>query len=105
MPIGQATDNPDMFKTFIVSLFMGLALSTPFAPAAHAQVGAMNEGPAQAALLEMAHLKTGDELNIKVHEGGTITLTPIRPRHAPEKVSAEIVSVMKDYARTMRRLA
>jgi len=58
-----------------------------------------------AALLEMAHLKTGDELNIKVHEGGTITLTPIRPRHAPEKVSAEIVSVMKDYARTMRRLA
>jgi antitoxin component of MazEF toxin-antitoxin module len=58
-----------------------------------------------AALLEMAHLKTGDELNIQVHEGGTITLTPMRPRHAPEKVSAEITSVMKDYARTMRRLA
>ena len=54
MPIGQATDNPGMFKTFIVSLFVGLTLSTPFAPAAHAQAGAMNEGPAQAALLEMA---------------------------------------------------
>ena len=54
MPIAQATDNPSMFKTFIVSLFMGLALSTPFTPAAHAQAGAMNEGPGQAALLEMA---------------------------------------------------
>ena len=54
MPIAQATDNPSMFKTFIVSLFMGLALSTPFTPAAHAQAGAMNEGPGQAVLLEMA---------------------------------------------------
>ena len=54
MPIAQATDNPSMFKTFIVSLFMGLALSTPFTPAAHAQAGAMYEGPGQAALLEMA---------------------------------------------------
>lgn len=57
------------------------------------------------ALLELAHLKSGDELNIQVHEGGTITLTPMRPRHAPEKVSAEVASVMKNYARTMRRLA
>ena len=54
MPIAQATDNPSMFKTFIVSLFVGLTLSTPFTPAAHAQAGAMNEGPGQAALLEMA---------------------------------------------------
>ena len=54
MPIGQATDNPGMFKTFIVSLFVGLTLSTPFTPAAHAQAGAMYEGPGQAVLLEMA---------------------------------------------------
>ena len=33
-----------------------------------------------AALLELAHLKVGDEINVEVHEGGTITLTPIRRR-------------------------
>jgi len=54
MPIGQATDNPGMFKTFIVSLFVGLNLSTLYNPAAIAQVGAMKEGQAQAALLDMA---------------------------------------------------
>lgn len=43
-----------MFKTFIVSLFVGLTLSTPFAPTVHAQSGWIQEGPAQAALLEMA---------------------------------------------------
>ena len=29
-----------------------------------------------AALMELAHLKAGDEVNVEVHEGGTITLTP-----------------------------
>ncbi|NBB79604.1 MAG: hypothetical protein GVY36_09185 [Verrucomicrobia bacterium] len=31
-----------------------------------------------AALMEQAHLKEGDEVNVTVHEGGSITLTPIR---------------------------
>ncbi len=30
------------------------------------------------ALMEYAHLKEGDEVNVTVHEGGTITLTPLR---------------------------
>jgi antitoxin component of MazEF toxin-antitoxin module len=58
-----------------------------------------------AALLELARLKSGDELNVEVHEGGTITLTPLRPRPDPAKVSAEVGDVMRDYARTLRRLA
>ena len=29
-----------------------------------------------AALLELANLKVGDKVNVTVHEGGTITLTP-----------------------------
>ena len=33
-----------------------------------------------AALMEVAHLKAGDDVNVAVHEGGTLTLTPIRPR-------------------------
>lgn len=57
------------------------------------------------ALMELAHLKAGDEVNVEIHEGGTITLTPIRPKPSREDVSAVIKQTMKDYARTMRRLA
>jgi antitoxin component of MazEF toxin-antitoxin module len=58
-----------------------------------------------AALMELAHLKAGDEVNVEVHEGGTITLTPLRPRHSRAEVSKVIKSTMKDYARTMKKLA
>lgn len=57
------------------------------------------------ALMELAHLKIGDELNLEVHEGGTITLTPMRPRPSREQVSGLIKETMKDYARTMKKLA
>ena len=58
-----------------------------------------------AALMELAHLQPGDDVNVEVHEGGTLTLTPIRPRPSREHVSKVIKSTMKDYARTMKRLA
>jgi len=58
-----------------------------------------------AALMELAHLKLGDELNIEVHAGGTLTLTPIRSRPSREEVSRVIKKTMKDYARTMKKLA
>jgi len=58
-----------------------------------------------AALMEMAHLKAGDEVNVEIHGGGTITLTPLRPRPSPQEVSRTIKATMKDYARTMKRLA
>jgi antitoxin component of MazEF toxin-antitoxin module len=58
-----------------------------------------------ATLLELAHLRVGDEVNLEVHEGGTITLTPIRARPSSEDVSRVIKKTMKDYARTMKKLA
>ena len=58
-----------------------------------------------AALMELARLKPGDELNVEIHEGGTLTLTPIRPRPPREQVSKVIKQTMKDYARTMKKLA
>ena len=58
-----------------------------------------------AALMDLAHLKAGDEVNVEVHEGGTITLTPLRPRPSGGEVSKVIKSTMKDYARTMKKLA
>jgi antitoxin component of MazEF toxin-antitoxin module len=58
-----------------------------------------------AALMELAHLKAGDQVNVEVHEGGTITLTPLRPRPDRSEVSRVIKAAMKDYARTMKKLA
>ena len=58
-----------------------------------------------AALMELARLKVGDQVNVTVHEGGAIYLTPVRPVVSPEEVTQSIKTVMKDYARTMKRLA
>jgi len=57
------------------------------------------------ALMELTHLKAGDEVNVEVHSGGTITLTPLKPKASREEVSKVIKSTMKDYARTMKKLA
>lgn len=57
------------------------------------------------ALMDLARLKVGDEVNLEVHGGGTLTVTPLRPRPSPEQVSQVIQSTMTDYARTMKRLA
>jgi antitoxin component of MazEF toxin-antitoxin module len=58
-----------------------------------------------AALLELAHLRAGDQVNVTVHEGGTITLTPLRPKPSPQEVSRAVKATLKNYARTMKRLA
>ena len=58
-----------------------------------------------AALMDLAHLKAGDQVNVEVHEGGTITLTPLRPKPSRTEVSRVIKATMKDYARTMKKLA
>jgi antitoxin component of MazEF toxin-antitoxin module len=58
-----------------------------------------------AALMELARLKVGDQVNVTVHEGGAIYLTPVRPVIEPAQVTASINRVMKDYAGTMKRLA
>ena len=58
-----------------------------------------------AALMDLARLKAGDQVNVEVHEGGTITLTPLRPRPSRVEVSKLIKSTMKDYGRTMKKLA
>jgi antitoxin component of MazEF toxin-antitoxin module len=58
-----------------------------------------------ASFMDLAHLRPGDELNVEVHAGGTITLTPMDPRPSREQITKAIQSTMKDYARTMKRLA
>ena len=58
-----------------------------------------------AALMDLAHLKLGDQVNVEVHEGGTITMTPLRPVPSSDEVALTVREVMKDYGRTMKRLA
>ena len=58
-----------------------------------------------AAIMDLARLKVGDKVNLEVHSGGTITLTPSRPVVTPEEASAAVKQIMKDYSRTMKRLA
>jgi antitoxin component of MazEF toxin-antitoxin module len=58
-----------------------------------------------AAFMDMAHLKTGDQLAVTVHEGGSVILTPMNPKITREDVTRVIKSTMKDYARTMQKLA
>ncbi len=58
-----------------------------------------------AALMQLAHLQPGDPVNVEVHEGGTITLTPLTSRPSPAEVSRVIKATMQDYARTMKKLA
>ena len=58
-----------------------------------------------AALLELARLQPGDKVNLQVHEGGTITLTPLRPRPSRSEVSRIIKATMEDYGGTMKKLA
>ena len=58
-----------------------------------------------AALMELAHLRAGDQVNVEVHDGGTITLTPLRLRPPREEVSEVIRKTLKDYAQTMKKLA
>ena len=57
------------------------------------------------ALLQLARLKVGDEVNVEIHSGGTITIAPIASMPPKEDISALIEDTMKQYARTMKRLA
>lgn len=57
------------------------------------------------ALLELAHLKEGDQVNVEVHSGGTITITPLKPEPSQEEIDAAISETMDEYSETLDKLA
>lgn len=57
------------------------------------------------ALCELTGLKVGDEVNVVVHEGGTLTLTPIRRSADPATVTSTIRQTVADYSKTLKKLA
>ena len=58
-----------------------------------------------AALMDLAHLKVGDQVSITVHEGGSIVLTPLRPVITAEKAAATAKRLIKKNAALFRRLS
>lgn len=58
-----------------------------------------------AALMDLARIKVGDQVSISVHQGGSIVLTPLRPVIAPEKAAATTRRLIKKNAELFRRLS
>ena len=58
-----------------------------------------------AALLDMAGLKLGDQVNVTVAPGGSMVITPIRSAPPMTAVQNVIHETMADYQVTLRKLA
>ena len=58
-----------------------------------------------APLMEMAHLKVGDEMHVTLHDSGSITFTPVKPEISAEDFSNAVHETMNDYSKTMKNLA
>jgi AbrB family looped-hinge helix DNA binding protein len=58
-----------------------------------------------AAVRELSGLKPGDEVNVTVHDGGAIILTPVRKSPEASEVKSVIRRTLKDYRKTLRKLA
>jgi len=58
-----------------------------------------------AALLELAGLKAGDQVNVTVHEGGSITLTPMGTTVRAPEAGAAAKRLIRRNKRLFKRLA
>ncbi len=58
-----------------------------------------------AAILDLAHLKEGDQLDLVVHDSGSITLTPIRPVVEPDEAAETARTLIKKNSELFRRLS
>jgi antitoxin component of MazEF toxin-antitoxin module len=57
------------------------------------------------ALLELAHVKSGDKMNVTVHEGGAIVLTPVRSVISAAKAGSTAKRLIKKNSDLFRRLS
>jgi len=58
-----------------------------------------------AALLDMAGLKLGDQVNVTVAPGGSMVITPIRSAPPMAAVQSVINETMAEYKVTLKKLA
>ena len=57
------------------------------------------------ALMDLARIKVGDQVNISLHEGGSIVLTPVRPVINAEKAATTAKRLIKKNAELFQRLS
>ena len=57
------------------------------------------------AFMDLAHLKVGDRLQVTLHSGGSVVLTPEKPVITPEMAREAMKEIMKDYGEVFRRLS
>ncbi len=57
------------------------------------------------ALCELTGLKTGDQVNVTVHEGGTVVITPIRQSITASDAAASAKDLIRRNAQVFKRLA
>ena len=58
-----------------------------------------------AALMDLARLKAGDQMAVTLHEGGSIVLTPIRPNIEPRQAAATAKRIIRKNSELFRRLS
>jgi antitoxin component of MazEF toxin-antitoxin module len=58
-----------------------------------------------AALMDLARLKVGDQVSVTVHEGGSIVLTPVRPTVGPQEAAVAAKRLIKNNSALFKRLA
>ncbi len=56
-------------------------------------------------LLQFSGLEEGHRVNVEVHSGGTITITPMESVHPKTEHSDLIRDTLSQYDQTMKRLA
>jgi antitoxin component of MazEF toxin-antitoxin module len=58
-----------------------------------------------ATLRELTGLKPGDQVNVTVHEGGAIVITPMTPVVNADEARARVEALIKANSELFRRLA
>jgi antitoxin component of MazEF toxin-antitoxin module len=58
-----------------------------------------------AALCELSGLKAGDQVNVTVHEGGALVITPMRPTIPVKDAAASAKELIRRNSKLFKRLA
>ena len=58
-----------------------------------------------AALMDLAHLKVGDQVTVSVHNGGSIVLTPVQPAIDAKDAAVSARGLIKKNAALFKRLS
>ena len=58
-----------------------------------------------AALMELAHIKVGDQVSVTVHEGGSIVLTPLRPVIHADQAATTAKRLISQNSELFKRLS